>query len=312
MNSTQPGQKRANLEPVWVVMKITSDEITNYLDTGIDGEMDEDVLKFFFGVEDYDRQMDFLLEDKRIAPELVSMNGPNDVYEPYITYSISDFAKRLPVDLDEAKIYRKARKLFLDSLGENGADLMSGFPLERAYLWALVARSMSDKEIRVRIQRKFISFIFQCKSIEKGRILKGNEIDLDDITISEVKKQTMYYVDERGDKKDTHPVCDMFFLSDENVLVLIDVTAKYRNKRGMDMKGKFINDWNQRLKEDSKRRFRFPCPNASIKSVTLLIINPFSIEEKSMVSNESESIFYMNGPVARELLGSLKQFIPWY
>ena len=72
-----------------------------------------------------------------------------------------------------------------------------------------------------------ISFLIQPTDLEAGRIFLGDDTTAYDFT--NVKLDMMYYADKRIGKP-SHPLADIFFRTQENELVLIDVTGGNQDK----------------------------------------------------------------------------------
>ena len=120
-------------------------------------------------------------------------------------------------------VYRKGRDRF-NAVLEN-QDMISGHPLEEAYLWTLSCSSAFSKALALN-RSKPSRFDFHCTDIKPARIFPGQ--DPTKFDVSHLERGTMYYADERGRgdaKKPNHPCADMFFRTTDDKVVLIDITG---------------------------------------------------------------------------------------
>jgi len=115
-------------------------------------------------------------------------------------------------------VYFTGRDLFANCLEES--DLLSSTPLEAAYYWTLSCRSALNGKIK--FCRGGDIFYIRCNDLEAGRLFPGTNSS--EYALDFLKKGTMYYANERNGK-DTHPLADLFFLSDDDELVLVDITG---------------------------------------------------------------------------------------
>ena len=128
-------------------------------------------------------------------------------------------------DKDEARnrIYKVGRDRFHHAI-QHDKDCMSGRPLEEAYLWTLSCSSLLNERLFFTdIRGRNIIIPIKCTNIKPGRIFRTN--DTAKFDFSDLQHNTMYYADEtgRGENKYSHPLADMFFRTEDNHLVLIDI-----------------------------------------------------------------------------------------
>jgi len=178
-------------------------------------------------------------------------------------------------------------------------DLLAETPLERAYLWTLATLSAANKILF--FDGTF--FKIKCEDIKTGRIFKGTTKETLDLgAIQMLKNNTIYYADEKHDGVKSHPYEDIFFLTKQIKLVLIDVTGATR-KKTVNKKAKRLGEWvaygtEQSVKENGGLTFHG------------VLLAPLLDGEGSIQGLEGVSI--LNGSVARDLLGGLSQLLAWF
>ena len=106
-----------------------------------------------------------------------------------------------------------------------------------------------------------------------------------------MKPETIYYADEGRNGVTSHPLGDIFFLTTENELVVIDITASGHKSKAMSEKSKhskqFINCWKEQV------------PTA--RKLIVALISPIE-EGRTKISENYPELRYISGRCARELL----------
>ena len=100
----------------------------------------------------------------------------------------------------------------------------------------------------------------------------------------------------------SHPLGDIFFLSDDNELVLIDVTASMDSSSALTTKRRHIKIFSEAWRKHPPRGLR----------LLVAIVNPLDMSSLTRPSGDCTDLRYIYGEDARELLGGLVQFLPWY
>ncbi len=135
------------------------------------------------------------------------------------------------LELEDPKYdpYNIGRDLFLKALISEDRDLLSSTPLEYAYFWALATESAVKGSIRF---RPGLTFKINCTNLVCDRLLKGTDTKMDKNFLKHMEKNVFYYADETRDHNHVNvedgkrnPMADLFFVSERNELVLIDVTG---------------------------------------------------------------------------------------
>ncbi|KAL3914453.1 MAG: hypothetical protein SGILL_006095, partial [Bacillariaceae sp.] len=196
--------------------------------------------------------------------------------------------------------------LFHDALSMN-ADILSGTPLERAVLWSVATTSNRLGYLQLTGSK---TVKFKCDRVDKARIFPGSSIVFDEDVrgnIAKLKPETLYYADDHEKMKKggetSHPLGDIFFLTRDRKLVLIDTTAQ--TYRQMTPKRKHMQQF-----ADLWKNGKFdglPCDD-----LMLVIINPLELKERSRTASTCPQLQYVFGEEAVELLGGLAQCMAWY
>ena len=255
------------------------------------GDVDTRTRQLFLGMLETD--VDKL--DERLKGHLVAIASTTHG-EARLSYALSDLMTKNPPPL-ESRVYRHARTLFLRLMTENGQDWLSGTPLERAYLWALSTWLSMEGCIHM-VGR---DFFLDCQHVRSGRIFLRNNIALADIDVNGIEENTIYYTDEDGGET-SHPIGDIFFLSSDNELVLIDITASTDSSNAMTKKRKHVRELATLWGEDP--------PNGW--SLVVVVVSPLEKTARSRVSQQCPELRYVYGDDTKQLLGGLVQFMAWY
>ena len=112
-------------------------------------------------------------------------------------------------------VYNSGRSIFSNVLM---AEDLSSTPLEAAYLWTLSTKSALDGSLQ------FYSsyFTIKCDELVRARLFPGE--DSGTINTNFLRENILYYAEER-DGKPTHPLADIFFITKQQQLVLVDVAG---------------------------------------------------------------------------------------
>lgn len=198
----------------------------------------------------------------------------------------SDAVEGTPLVCDRGALLFKT---YLDS-----RDLLAATPLEQAYLWTLATLSAAKKKLTIGDQ----IFVIECKNIKPGRIFAGTQKD--SFSLEEVcKLQTsiIYYADEKHDDVKTHPFGDIFFLTPDKELVLLDVTGATR-KKTVNKKARRLGEWVTHARGLGNSEFTFHGA----------VLAPFV----DHVANTPGGVSVVAGVRARTFLGGLTQMLAWF
>eukprot|EP01036_Dinobryon_divergens_P002283 gene2283-3011_t len=102
-------------------------------------------------------------------------------------------------------------------------DYLSSTPLETAYIWTLATISA----IKGVLTFHGCVFTITCNELKPARLFPGDDSSICDTAF--LRQGVLYYCDERNGKP-THPLADIFFVTKEQQLVLVDVAGGDDNK----------------------------------------------------------------------------------
>merc|ERR1711974_239328 len=102
-----------------------------------------------------------------------------------------------------------------------GKGVLSSTPLEVAYAWTLSCSFALYNGLKLGSKL----YQFHCRKLLPGRIFEKTDKSNYDATFSQIQAHVLYYVDENSRGKAKHPLFDLYFRSDENELVFIDLTG---------------------------------------------------------------------------------------
>ena len=97
-------------------------------------------------------------------------------------------------------------------------DYLSGTPLEAAYSWTLSCASALKNGLDFNNTR----FAIKCNALRPGRLFSDTETSNHN-DFCDLQSDVMYYADEWP--SNTPPLCDIFFRTSDNVIVLVDITG---------------------------------------------------------------------------------------
>lgn len=197
----------------------------------------------------------------------------------------------------EFAVYNEGRNLFGRVV--HGDDYLAAEPLEAAYAWAL---SCSAAINRTLMFSSDVQVQFTCRRLTAGRLFAGIDHSVYDTGLLE--PGTMYYVDERNGKP-THPLADIFFRSDDNQIVLIDITGG--NSHLVKQKLAAHRRWSTRQQRKHEE----------IKFLHIVIAPMLQNGTDDGSAGRSDrmmelpNVLAVRGRAARNLLGGLSQLFYW-
>lgn len=207
----------------------------------------------------------------------------------------TSLANLLAVVDPKVEMYGKGRTLFLSLLRAEYDDL-SISPLEAAFIWTLATMSAIGKFLNFYLS----CFAIECKELACARLFPGGDSSICDTAF--LQQGVLYYADERNGKP-THPLADIFFITKEQQLVLVDVTAG-DDKRALQ-KSEDLLAWI----EDNGGR---------INGYTLhgVVLAPYDNSDSSSLkvvpnTNDESEVEIVSGVSARLLLCGLDQTFVW-
>jgi hypothetical protein len=170
-------------------------------------------------------------------------------------------------------------------------DGPSRTPLEAAYYWAIACRSAVTDHIKFCYE---FHFQINCQQLQKGRLfLASDPTSINNV--STLQKSVIYYVDESNGAP-THPFGNLFFLSDHNELVLVDITGG--GKQTVQVKIVALMGWVPKIQE-----------RVSPYQFKAIVIAPNLREDIPM--RGVNDIAIVSGDAAIALLGGLSQIVKW-
>ena len=166
--------------------------------------------------------------------------------------------------------------------------MLNSTPLEAAYVWALSCTAAVNKEI-IFLDREF--YLKECTKLVAGRIFGATIADYD---LSAVKCGVMYHAKEGVEGLPMHPLADIFFLTEDGELVLIDVTGGSADLCAK--KAKALADW---IKTEQ--------PKVDDFTLHGVVLAPAAEGE----SSSAGSVEVVRGEAARVHLRGLRQIFRW-
>lgn len=177
-------------------------------------------------------------EETSSMESLMVIEGPTTKM-PLLTCRLEYLLSKTPRATAQSKVFYVGQQLFKEQLLSKDRQFLAASPLEAAYAWALSC--MSHKEGILQLGRaRFV----ECKKL-KGSRLFGRTSDDFFVNCQKLEENVIYYAREFEsgvqDYADSHPLCDIFFRTSDNELVVVDVTGggwqQAREKR------RRIHDW---------------------------------------------------------------------
>jgi hypothetical protein len=177
-------------------------------------------------------------------------------------------------------------------------DVLASTPLECAYVWTIASRSARYGKLKF---GQFSAFRIACKEVLGGRLFDSH--DRGSFSMQEAKnlfKDTIYYADESKRGKSSHPFGDIFFRTDRDEIVLIDVTGTVGRSK-FDKKGRKLAEWTKQAHEQESAGLSFYG----------VVLAPLLDGESAMYEN-SDNVVMICGEEARRLLGGFVQCMAWF
>ena len=181
-------------------------------------------------------------------------------------------------------------------------DSLASSPLECAYVWTIATRSARDGALAFSEDVDVPVFRISCKQIMGGRLFNSHDNGSFDMRVAKgLCENTIYYADEKRGGQASHPFGDIFFRTDRNELVLIDVTGSV-GERSFQKKGRRLAEWTMQAQEEEGTS------NFSFYGVVLAPL----LNGESYVNRDIGNVFMVRGSDACRLLGGLVQFMAWF
>lgn len=121
-------------------------------------------------------------------------------------------------------VYNSGQDRFVQML--SSTDFLADAPLEAAYSWTLSCKSALSGCLVFNDRRYSIT----CNKLLPGRLFPTTSYNTTENSFSDLQYDVLYYADERFGKS-THPLCDIFFRSRENDIVLVDITGSSKKDK---------------------------------------------------------------------------------
>ncbi len=261
---------------------------------GIVASSNKDAAKLLIGVYEDRRSSEWIFQ-KQLKSGLI-------VCDPYnlITCSLPRLLEMKDPDIP---VYNQGRDLFREALWGT-PDRCSATPLEHAYVWSLSSRSAVQGSLSLDDR---LHFQIKCKWIEPKRLFDG-----DKELVNELEQNVIYYAKKPRDHENdcemvqSDPIADIFFVSNDDELVLIDITGESdvdSIKSKISAKTKWIQNYRQNINQFCSQ------DGKSIKELRCIILAPnFDGDANRMTEEDVKLVF---GTRALELLCGLSQIFHW-
>ena len=188
-------------------------------------------------------------------------------------------------------IYDEGRDLFQGATVSSKYNLFSNTPLEAAYYWTLSCRASKGSILSFGL----IKFHFKCKELDGGRIFPNSSSS--EYDFSSVKENVMYYATERNGYP-MHPLADLWFKTQENELVLVDITGGKAEEKQAKLAA-----WINTHRDDISVRYN--------KLKVLGVVLAPNDDGESSYDKETD-VVALRKDKARGLLGGLTQVMRWF
>eukprot|EP01035_Chromulina_nebulosa_P023356 gene23356-30266_t len=195
----------------------------------------------------------------------------------------------------EIRVYETGKYLFIAMLKRS--DIIDSTPLETAYMWVLSTKSAIAGDLTF----LFRPFTFKCKQIQARRLFPINNTSIVDTSI--LRENVLYHAMERNGLGTHHPLADLFFITGNKELVLVDISAG--NELNVQMKMMNMLKWiegNGGLANSYNFCGVIVAPN----------INHHASESRRVMNTLDSVVEVVRGSDARNLLGGLNQIFEWY
>ena len=121
-------------------------------------------------------------------------------------------------------VFEQGRILMRQVRTSSGPNLFVDSPLERAYLWSLSC----EAALTGQLEFGNWTFVFKPKKLRPERIFPTSLTDNPQTT--HLRTHCFYYADEKKGSKQSHPLADLFFVTKDKELVLIDITGSAKKE----------------------------------------------------------------------------------
>ena len=193
------------------------------------------------------------------------------------------------------KVYETGKFLFVAML--QSSNILDSTPLETAYIWVLSTKSAITGDLTF----LYRPFTIKCKQIQARRIFPFNDTSVVDTSF--LRKNVMYHALVERNGLDTHPLADLFFITGDKELVLVDI-AGGGNEQNVQKKMIKLLKW---IESNGG------CVDNYILHGVVLAPNINHASESRRVQNTLDSVVeVVRGSDARNLLGGLNQIFEWY
>jgi hypothetical protein len=261
--------------------------------------VDPDAARLLLGVSDgNDSQMK---KDRQIQDISVLPNGK---------FSLSLMGLLAIIDPNIA-LYSGGRELFMKSLvlPRNEPDYFSSGPLEAAYVWTLSCQSALNGEIKFKKSTNSnsdaILFKIKCQGLVASRLFQGTNKKSYEGSLKNLSKNFIYYSNEKQKGQASHPLADIFFISDDDELVLVDIAGgssvfvaeKLRN----------LITWIAEEQGNIKDRFKYKLRGVVLAPNLETDTHVHLYDEKS----HGDCVSLVSGREGIDLLGGLGQIFQW-
>ena len=180
-------------------------------------------------------------------------------------------------------VYLQGQERFRELLSTKD-DYLSQAPLEAAYNWSLSCMSAMQGALMLWDMEVFL---IKCEKLLPGRLFQGHDNTTYDRTFAAVKHNVIYYAAEQ-DGYPTHPLTDMFFRTEEE-LVLLDITGG--SDRVVKEKAETLSKW---IKQEQPK-------------VTGLILHGVVLVPLATSKIKAKYVHVLSGADAKEHMGGLRQ-----
>ncbi|CAE7858295.1 unnamed protein product [Symbiodinium necroappetens] len=185
------------------------------------------------------------------------------------------------------------------------SDWCDGLVLERAYAWAIACKA-AQAAGRFPLDNVGREFLFQCKELRDGikqfngksaRVFtKKGTPSIDGIRC--IEDGVIYHALSEGGKAGTHQGFDIWFKTEANELVLVDVTGATNAKSCEEKAGQIAQNAAAAMNEVQVK---------NVESVIGVLLAP----NCDSAIEEPPSAQVVRGDAARDLLGGLQQLLTW-
>ena len=205
----------------------------------------------------------------------------------------------LTTDDPEYDVYSQGQERFRALLSKD--DYLSQAPLEAAYHWSLSCTSAMHGNLELRDDLGV--FVIKCEQLLPGRLFEGQDNTMYDRKFEEVKRNVIYYAKEREDKCPTHPLADMFFRT-ESELVLLDFTGG--NDRVVEDKAEKLSKW---IKQEQPKVNKVNKENKENGLILHgVVLAPLAT---SKIKIKAQHVHILSGEDGKQHMGGLRQILRW-